>query len=123
MQHLFRQFLYILAGSGNLSPEEHSYLLFVVGASQCFHNLTGEVTTVAIVFVIAFIPVCFCFKSSCCSQLHGTKHTAVDITFHFQYPLYEFCVRCQHTDTPAGHIVTLAHRVELDATVFGSRHT
>ena len=92
MQHLFCQFLYIFAGSGNLSPKEHSYLFFVVGASQCFHNLTGEVTTVAVILVIAFIPVRFGLKSSCCSQLHSTEHTAVDITFHFQYPLYEFRV-------------------------------
>ena len=122
MQYFFGQFLYILARSGNLSPKEHTHLVFVVGATQLFHDFTGQMAAAAIVVVVTFVPVCFGFQSCGGCQLHGTEHTAVDIAFYFQYPLYKFGIRGQHSDTPSRHIVALAHGVEFDAALFGSRY-
>ena len=36
MQHVFSQFFHVCTAVGNFSPEEHAYLVFVVGTSQVY---------------------------------------------------------------------------------------
>ena len=123
MQHLFSQFFHVGAAIGNFSPEEHTYLFFIVCTSQCMHDFPCQMAAVAVVLVISVVPFLFGFQGVGGCQLHGAEHAAVDVALHFQYPLHKVGVACQHTDTPARHIVALAHGVELDATLFGARHT
>ena len=80
-------------------------------------------TTVPIVYIVAFVPGRIRFKCFGSCQLHGTEHSAVDVAFHFQNPLYKLCVRSQHADTPSRHIVTFTHGVEFYTAFFGTRHT
>ena len=87
------------------------------------HDFPCQMAAVAIILVVSVVPFLFGFQGVGGSQLHGAEHTAVDVALHFQYPLHKVGVACQHTDTPARHIVALAHGVELDATLLGAWHT
>ena len=120
MQPAFRQLLHIGTSVGYLAPEEHAYLFFVVRASQGVHDFACQPAAVAVVGVVAVIPVVFGFQCSGGGELHGAEHAAVDVALHFQYPLHEVGIRGKHADTPARHVVALAHGVELYATLLGA---
>ena len=120
VQHAFRQLLHIGTGVGYFAPEEHAYLVFIVCASQGVHDFACQPAAVAVVGVVAVIPVVFGFQCSGGGELHGAEHAAVDVAFHFQYPLHEVGIRGKHADTPARHVVALAHGVELYATLLGA---
>ena len=123
MQHVFSQFFHVCTAVGDFAPEEHAYLVFVVGATQGMHDFSCQLTAVAVIRVVAVIPVLLCFQGSGGCQLHGTEHTAVDVALYFQYPLHEVGIRGKHADTPSRHVVAFAHGIEFYAALFGTRNT
>ena len=64
VQHAFRQLLHICTGVGYFAPEEHAYLVFIVRASQGVHDFACQPAAVAVVGVVAVIPVVFGFQCS-----------------------------------------------------------
>ena len=64
MQHVFSQFFHVCTAVGYLAPEEHAYLVFVVGATQGMHDFSCQLTAVAVIRVVAVIPVLLCFQGS-----------------------------------------------------------
>ena len=86
------------------------------------HDFTGKPAAVAVVAVVAVVPLLSGFEGGGGGELHGAEHAAVDVALHLQHPLHEVGVRGKHADAPTGHIVALAHGVELDAALFGSRY-
>mgnify|MGYP001539683753 FL=1 len=76
VQHLFGQFFHVGAAIGNFSPEEHTYLFFIVCTSQCMHDFPCQMAAVAVVLVISVVPFLFGFQGIGGCQLHGAEHTA-----------------------------------------------
>lgn len=109
VEHLLSQLLYVSIVVGYASPQEHSYLILVVAAAQRLHDFAGQLAAVAVVAVVALVPIGFTLQGSSCGQLHGAEHTAVDVALYFKHPLYELRIGGQHTDTPTWHVVTLTH--------------
>ena len=107
----------------NPSPKEHTHLLLVVGTSQDVHDFLCPLTTTGIgVDIILTMPRLIILIRLSSSQLDASERTALDIRLYLQYPLDKLSIRGTETDTPARHIMTLRHRVELDTAVFGSRN-
>ena len=57
-----------------------------------------------------------------CSHLERLEHARIHLALHFQYLRNDFSVRRHHADTPAGHVVRLAERIQLQTAVLRSRH-
>ena len=123
MQHLLSELLYIGIAVGYLAPEEHTHLTIIKGTTQLFHDSPSQGPAVSIVAIVALIPISISIKCRGCRQLNRTEHATINIALHFQYPLNEICIRSQHTHTPARHVMALAHRIELNAAILGSRYT
>ena len=124
MQHTLCQVLNVLDISGNLSPQEHTHLILVVGTTQHIHNLLGPLaaTLVVIDVELAMPSLVVVIQRLGSSQLNTTEGTTLNVTLHLQYPLDKLWVRQAHTYTPTGHVMTLRHRVELNTAVLGAWH-
>ena len=121
MEHALRQFLGVGVAFGDSSPEEHADLIGIPFALQGIHDLSREVAAARIGFhVELFVPFIRVGIGAGGSELKRTERAGVDVALHFENPTDESGVGGEQTDAPAGHVVALAHGVELDATVFGT---
>ena len=120
---MLREVFHLIIFIGNASPQEHTYLLRVVLTVQDIHDLLGIAATAGVgVDVVLAVPLVAVVVSLGSSQLDTTEGAALDVALHLQYPRDELGIGGTHADTPAGHVVTLRHGVELDAAVLGTRH-
>ena len=122
MQYTLGELLHIGVVIGDAAPEEHAHLVLVVGAAQGIHDGSCRLTTCTVIGVVAFVPVGLGIECLHGGQLHGAVHTAIDIALYLEYPADEGGVGGYHADAPSGHVVALAHGVELDAALLGSLH-
>ena len=123
MEDTLCQVFYVLDAVRNLAPQEHTYLILVVGATQDIHDFLGPLATTRIGLDIKLtMPSLVVLVSLCSSQLDATEGSALDVRLHLQNPLDELRIRGTEAHTPTRHIMTLRHRVELDAAVLGTRN-
>ena len=54
------------------------------------------------------------------SHLERLEHTRIHLALHFQYLRYDLSIGCHHADTPSGHIVGLAERIQFQTALFRS---
>ena len=87
MEHTLRQILHILVFLGNLSPEEHTHLRFVVRTPQHIHDLLGILPATGIALYISLtMPVVTVVVSLGSSQLDATECSALDVRLHLENP-------------------------------------
>ena len=121
VQNLLRELFHIVATFRDASPKEHAHLRRVESAAQRVHDFFGQCPSFGVhMYVGLFVPLGVVPVSGSGGELHRAEGSRVDIALHFKNPFHEFRVRGQHAHTPARHVVALAHRVELDATAFGT---
>ena len=123
MEHAFRQVLDVLYAVRDAAPKEHAHLLRVVFAAQHVHNLLGILAAAGVSLDVELtMPLVAVAVSLGSGKLYAAEGAALDVRLDLQNPLNELGIRGTETDAPAGHVVTLRHRVELNAAVLGTRY-
>ena len=85
---------------------------------QGVHYLASHGTTVGVCLDICHgVPLLAIVVCLSRRQLECAEGSAIYVALHLQYPRYELAIGGKHAHTPAGHIVTLGHGVELYATI------
>ena len=122
MQNGFGELLYIAVSVGNTAPEKHAYLRRVEAAMQCTHNVFGYMASFFICFyVILSMPFGrIRIVSLGSSELNAAEHTVFYVALYFEHPLNILRIACEHSHSPAGHIVAFRHRIKLQAIIFST---
>ena len=123
MEHTLGEFLAVGIAVGDASPQEHSHLIGVVGASKHIHYLLGILAAAGVgLDVCLAVPLRLVGEGGCGGKLDATERAAVDIALNLEYPRDEGGVGGAHTDTPSRHVMALGHGVELDAAILCALH-
>ena len=123
MENTLGEFLTVGVAVGDASPKEHSHLIGVILASEGIHYLLGIFASAGVCLDVGLMmPLLGVGECSSCRQLYSAECATVDIALNLENPLDEGGVGGAHSHAPSGHVMTLGHRVKLNAAVLCALH-
>ena len=92
-------------------------------ATEGAHYVFGYESARGISLIHIVVPLFVALESFARCQHQGLELTGIDVRLHFQNPLNELRIGCNHTHAPSRHIVRLRQRIHLYGYVLGTRNT